>query len=310
MRLIIDTDAGVDDSQAIMMALMHPDASVEAITTVTGNIHVDKVVPNIFTILEVMQAGDIPVFRGAETPLVPGNWHPETAVHGEDGLGNYRKRPPTKRQLEAAPAAIALVDMVNAAPGEYTLIALGPLTNIALACRLDPDFPQKVAKFVFMGGTISAIGNTPNLSAEYNIYCDPESAAVTLDAFSEAMMVSWETTLQHPFLWDQYDALVYRNTPRAEFFRATTLSTIEYLRGIGKVPGYLLPDPLAMAVTLEPDIVQDSSLQYVTVELAGAKTRGQTVIDHFGMTGQAPNVHIVRALDTARVFALYEQMLS
>lgn len=310
MRLIIDTDAGVDDAQAIMMALAHPDAEIAAITTVTGNIHVDHVTRNIFTILEIMQAGDIPVFRGAEKPLVPGNWHPETQIHGEDGLGNYRKRPPTSRQLEALPSALALVQMVDAAPGEYTLIALGPLTNIALACRLDPDFPAKVGKFVFMGGTIAAMGNTRNLSAEFNIYCDPEAAAVALDAFAEMSMVSWETTLQHPFTWEQYDALVYRSTPRAEFFRDTTLATVEYLRRFRAVPGYLLPDPLAMAITLEPDIVQASDFQPVTVELTGTRTRGQTVIDHFGLAGQDPNVHIIQALDTARVYALYEHMLA
>lgn len=293
-----------------MLALNQPDVTIEAITAVTGNVHVDWVTKNVFTVLETMQAGDIPVFRGAEQPLVPGSWRPETQVHGNDGLGNLRKRPPTQRILEAEPAALALIRLANASPGELTLIALGPLTNIALACRLDPTFPQKIKHFVFMGGTISAMGNTPNLAAEFNIYIDPEAAAVTLAAFPAATMLSWETTLYHPFTWEQYDALVFKATPTAQFFRETTMATVEYLRKFDQVPGYLLPDPLAMALVLEPEIVQESSFQHVRVELTGSHTRGQTVIDHFGLTGQAPNVHIVTKLDTAAVYAMYERVLS
>ncbi len=310
MRLIIDTDAGVDDAQAIMMALAHDRATVEAITTLTGNVHVDHVTRNVFTILDLTGAGDIPVYRGAQQPLVPGNWQPESQIHGEDGLGNYRKRPKTTRQLEPTPAALALVQLADEAPGDYTLVALGPLTNIALACRLDPDFPDKIARFVFMGGTINAMGNTRNLSAEFNIYCDPEAAAVTLDAFREATMLSWETTLRHPFTWEQYDDLAYKNSAHAAFFRDTTIATVGYLRQFSRVPGYLLPDPLAMAITLEPAIVQESEFQHVGVELSGARTRGQTVIDHFGLSGQDPNVHVVTGLDVARVYELYTAMLS
>ena len=92
MRIVIDTDAGVDDAQAIMMALTYPGVTVKAITTLTGNVHVDWVVKNVFAILDVMRA-DIPVYRGADQPLLPGRWQPETNIHGEDGLGNYASRP-------------------------------------------------------------------------------------------------------------------------------------------------------------------------------------------------------------------------
>lgn len=310
VRLLIDTDAGVDDAQAIMLALNHADVTVEAITTLTGNVHVDWVTKNVFTVLDIMGAGAIPVYRGAAQPLVPGNWKPETTIHGDDGLGNYSNRLPTSREVEAEPAAVALVRMANAHPGELTLIALGPLTNIALACRLDPQFCQKIKQFVFMGGTISAIGNTPNLTAEFNIYIDPEAAAVTLAAFPEATMLSWETTLHHPFSWEQYDALVFNATPAAQFLRETTLATVEFLRQIRNVPGYLLPDPLAMALLLEPDIVQSSNFQAVSVELNGSHTRGQTVIDHFGISGQQPNVHVVTQIDTGTVYGLYERLVN
>ncbi len=309
MRLIIDTDAGVDDAQAIMLALAHPGATVEAITTVTGNVHVDWVTRNVFTVLHLM-GSDAPVFRGADQPLLPGKWEPETRIHGQDGLGDYRRRPTITRQVEPEPAAVGLVRLANEAPGEYTLVALGPLTNIALACRLDLEFPKKIKQFVFMGGTIAAMGNTPMVSAEFNIFCDPEAAMIALAAFPESTMLSWETTLRHPFDWEQYDRLTVQSSAAARFFMETTAGTVAFLRRFRDLQGYLLPDPLAMAVALEPDIVQTSEQHYVTVELQGAHTRGQTVIDYFGLLQRDPNVTIVTGLDTQRVFDLFLKMLA
>jgi len=309
VRLIIDTDAGVDDAQAIMMALRYPDVTVEAITTLTGNVHVDWVTRNVNTVLDIM-GSDAPVYRGAAHPLLPGFWKPEVRVHGKDGLGDYRKRPKTNRPVEPEPAAVALVRLANEAPGEYTLVALGPLTNVALACRLDPDFPHKIRHFVFMGGTINAVGNTRNVTAEFNVYCDPEAALIVLDAFPQATMLSWETTLKHPFAWEDYDALTAIPTAAAQFLADTTAGTVAFLRQFDHVPGYLLPDPLAMAVALEPDTIRASAEHYVTVETQGAHTRGQTVIDYMGMLEREPNVAIVTEVNTARVYDLYRQMLS
>jgi purine nucleosidase len=307
--MIIDTDAGVDDAQAIMMALAHSGVTVEAITTVTGNVHVDHVNRNVFTVLEIMQAGDLPVYQGADMPLVPGFWEPEARVHGEDGLGNYQGRPPTQRRLEAEHAANALVRMADESPGELTLIALGPLTNIALACKLDPDFPAKIRHFTFMGGTTSGFGNTRNVTAEFNVFCDPEAALVALDAFPKATMVSWETTIKHAFAWEAYDQLAAIDTPAGRFFRDTTHTTVDFLRQYSQVPGYLLPDPLAMAVTLEPMLIHRSDHHFVTVELQGTHTRGQTVLDFMGTLGRDPNVHVVLDLDTGAVYRMFEDML-
>lgn len=309
MRILIDTDAGVDDAQAIMMALRQPGVTVEAITTVTGNVHVKHVNRNVLTVLDVMGA-DVPVYPGADQPLVPGYWEAESRIHGEDGLGGYHNRPATSRQLETEPAAVALARLANEAPGQYTLVALGPLTNIALACRLDPLFPDKIRQFVFMGGTISALGNTKNVSAEFNAYCDPEAAEIVLAAFAQSTMLSWETTLRHPFSWEQYDALAAIDTPAGRFFRDTTITTVDFLRKFRQAPGYLLPDPLAMAITLRPDLIRESATHYVRVELQGRATRGQTVIDYMGLLGRDPNVTIVTGLDVAGVYALFQQMLA
>jgi purine nucleosidase len=308
VHLIIDTDAGVDDSQAIMMALAHPDVTVDAVTTVTGNTHVGWVTRNVSAILDVMRA-DAPIYRGAERPLIPGYWEPVDLM-GHDGLGNYQRRPAQDRPVEAEHAASALVRMANEAPGAYTLVALGPLTNLALACHLDPDFPHKIGEFVFMGGTIAAIGNTRNLAAEYNMYCDPEAALITLDAFPESTMVPWETALKHPFLWTSFDELAQRPSDAGRFFRETTASTVAFLKQIRPEAGYLLPDPLAMAITLDSTLIRASERHHVTVELHGQHTRGQTIVDHLDLSGHEPKTVIITEIDTDGVYRLFERMLA
>lgn len=309
MRLVIDTDAGVDDAQAIIMALTHPDVTVEAITTVTGNVHVDKVTANVFTTLEVV-GRKTPVFRGADLPLVA-SWHagaPE--VHGGDGLGDWIGRPMPKQCLESEHAVQALIRLVNESPGELTLVALGPLTNIALAIRLDPSFASKVKQFVFMGGTISAVGNTNNITAEFNIYCDPEAAYITLGAFADSTMLSWETTLQHPMSWGIFEQLCATNTAKGRFLKGTTEALVNLIKNFRDNKGYLLPDPLAMAVAIEPGLITKQVRHFVTVELQGRYTRGQTVVDYMGLLQSAPNVTIVTDVDLDGVIKLYRRMLA
>lgn len=306
-RLIIDTDAGVDDAQAIIMALTHPDVRVEAITTLTGNVHVDKVVTNVLTVLEMLNQ-DVPVYRGADRPLLS-EWSAEEQFHGGDGLGDLVNRPALSRQVEAEHAVMALLRLVNESPGEFTLVTLGPLTNIALAVRLDPDFPSKVKEMFWMGGTIRAQGNTPNVTAEWNIYCDPDAAYIALDAFPMSTMLSWGTTVDHPLSWEQFDTLAAINTPQGRFFRDISVKTAAYLKRIPNVPGYLVPDPLTMAIAIEPEIVLAGGVHYVTVELNGMYTRGQTIVDYRGLMGYPANVRVATMLDMNRVYRQFDRML-
>ncbi|HUN06104.1 MAG TPA: nucleoside hydrolase [Aggregatilineales bacterium] len=309
LRLVIDTDAGVDDAEAIMMALRHPAAQVEAITTLTGNCHVDKVVPNVLTVLDMMNAGPIPVYRGAERPLVS-EWFPESEFHGKDGLGDAPGRQPSSRPIEAKHAALALIDLANAHPGELTLVALGPLTNLALAIRLDPALPSKFKAFTWMGGSIRAQGNTPNITAEWNAFCDPEAVQMVLEAFPMTTLLSWEATLDNPLQWDQFDKLCAIESPVGRFHKAITYRTSEFIRQYRASLGFLLPDPLAMAITLEPDLIAESFDAYVTGELQGKHTRGMTVVDHLGRLNHPVNARVVTKVDMAGVYRLFEQMLA
>jgi len=306
-RLIIDTDPGVDDAHAIMMALAHPGVKVEALTVVGGNVGLNHTVANACKILDVIGV-DVPVYAGCERPFL----HPsENAahVHGSDGLGDANL-PPSKRQVEREHASVALVRMANEAPGELTLVAIGPLTNVAVALKLDPALPPKLKRLIIMAGTIHARGNTPNVSAEFNVYADPEAALVVFDAWPQLTMVSWETTVAHGFSTELVQKWMSWQSPRAQFFQQITGKTLAFLEkkyGHSTLYG---ADGLAMAVAMEPDIVQEAEEHYVSVEINGRFTRGQTTVDWDDRTGEQANANIILKVDQDRFVALMEQGLN
>ena len=302
IRLAIDTDPGVDDATAIMAAFAHPEARIEAITTVAGNVSLERTTANVCTILDVLEQ-NVPVYAGCSHPMV-GDVVDAGYFHGADGLGdsNY---PLSPRLVEDEHAVNALIRLADESPGELTLVAIGPLTNVALATRLDPTLPQKYARLVVMGGSVRGVGNVTT-AAEFNAYVDPEAAAVVFDAWPGLTLVSWETTMAHPFSAEQVEVLLSVDSPRAEFFRRITLRSIGVLEQILGRKELLAPDLLAMAVALEPDIVRQVETHYVQVELAGKHTRGHTTVDWFDRTGQEPNVNLVLEMDTERLWKILQ----
>jgi purine nucleosidase len=308
LRLIIDTDAGVDDALALMLALTAPGVEVAAITTVTGNVHVDLVVPNVATVLDLC-AADVPFYRGAELPLLA-EWEAEDPiVHGTDGMGDWPGRVTSARRPQPEHAVLALLDLVNRAPGQYTLVTLGPLTNIALAVRLDPTFPGKLKNWVCMGGTIEGRGNTRYIAAEWNMFCDPEAAAIAFATLPDCTLVSWEATLYNPIPIEEYDRLAALKTARGRFFHGITHATRDFAAGLRGASGFLIPDPLAMAAALDPALIAEQYRAYVAVELNGRYARGQTVIDHEARFGKAPNASIVTRLHMPGVVAQFDRAL-
>lgn len=293
-KLIIDTDAGVDDAQAILMALVHPNTEVVAITMVTGNVPVAAVAKNVPRVLDVCDA-DVPFFVGADMPLVA-PYVDAADVHGGDGLGNAAI-PLSARQAEAEHAVPALIRLINEAPHSYEVVALGPLTNLALAVRLDPTLPDKIKRLVIMGGTIAARGNTTAL-AEFNFYADPEAAQIVLDAFGRhepfPELISWETTLAHVLPWDWYESWCRRGTAGSAFVRQISEGFAARLQAFG-ITHYALPDPLAMAVQLEPSLIERRNDYHTAVELAGQYARGQLMVDYrtWAIDNQPPNLSII-----------------
>ena len=305
-RLIIDTDPGVDDAHAILLALAHPDVKVEAITTVNGNVGLDLTTANALKILDA--AGkDVPVYRGCDRPLV--NRALSAAhVHGEDGLGDCGI-PASKKTAQSEHAVHALIRLANENPGEFTLAAIGPLTNLAAALTIDPDLPSKFKQLVVMGGAIYSKGNTSTVTAEFNIHTDPEAASMVFSSWPMLTLLSWETTLEHVFNRAALDRFFNLGTPRAKFFHDTNQKILTFIRERLGQDMLFAPDGLALAAAVEPGIVKKSEKRYVSVELHGSQTRGQTVVDWYGSTQKAPNTEIILEVDQNRFIQLMENGL-
>jgi purine nucleosidase len=302
-RLVVDTDPGVDDALAIMLAFAHPGVEVEAITVVAGNKGLGQTVANACTILDVLgaSAAATPVFRGCARPLL--GPRVEATSHGTDGLGDCHF-PPSTRPVEAEPAALALVRLANATPGELTLVALGPLTNLAVAMSLDPDLPGKCRRLVARGGAVRATGNMPRPSTEFNASSDPEAAAIVLGQWPGATLVPWETVMHAIVGMDRVREIWSATGARADFARKITARRPALVQEHFGLSGMFVADPVAMAVAIDPGIVTRSERRHVTVELDGRHTRGQTTVDWFGFGGGAANVEIVLEIDTDRFWKM------
>ena len=302
-QIVIDCDPGIDDAQAIMMAGMHPDVRIRAITAVAGNVDVDRTTANVLKILDVLESDPIPVYQGAASALVETR-RDASLYHGEDGLGGAGL-PQSTRSVEPIPAALGLIEMGKRHPGELELIALGPLTNLALALRLDPDLPTRYKNLIIMGGAYLAQGNTPNFPAEFNIFADPDAAAVVFECWHGLTMVSWELTVDNaiPFA----DILKFTEKPnlRSKFLKQTMDYSYEVLMETFSREVFYSADAIAMAVMIEPDIVEYAEERYVQIERCGLLTRGMTVVDWTERAGQAANVNIVRKINYQQFFRLF-----
>ncbi len=302
-RLIIDCDPGFDDAQAIMMALRNPKIKVEAITTVAGNVDVDKTTANALKILDALNAPLIPVYKGSRTGLVEPT-KDAAFVHGSDGLGDCGISE-SKRKIETEPAALALIRLAKENPGELTLVAIGPLTNLALALRLEPDIHKLYKELIIMGGAYLAQGNTENLPAEFNLFADPDGAYVVFDNWPDFTMVSWEATVDHGIPFDTYIPLFELNTQASTFIEKITKNSHEIIKNVFGSDSSFAADPLAMAVAIDPDIILESEKRYIEIERYGRISRGMTVVDWYAQSGKTPNVNIIRKIDMDRFFEMY-----
>lgn len=309
-RIIIDTDPGVDDAQAILMAAAHPTSKIEAILAVAGNVGLEHTVRNALTLTEVVGL-DIPVYAGCNQPLL--HFQEDAAfAHGNDGLGDVGLVP-QRRQVETEHAVAALIRMANESLGELTVAAIGPLTNIALALKLDPALPHKLKRLVVMGGAVTGQGNTSSVSAEFNIYFDPEAAHIVFSAWEEAGLlidlIDWEATMRHGYPEKVVNRWLEIDTPKAQFFNKMTAKGRERSFKTLERGTMFAADPLALAVLLEPDIVTQAEQHYVAIAMNDVATRGQTVVDWNDRLGKRANANIVLAVDDTRFQALMEQGL-
>ena len=300
-RIIIDCDPGVDDAAALLFALSSPELNVEAVTTVFGNGPVDACTANALRILAAAGRADIPVYRGAGRPLLrepnPG-W--ASQVHGTDALGNLAAGPMEWAQgrVEKESAAVELVRRIEGSPGEITVLALGRMTNVALALSLEPQLADRVGEVVVMGGAVFVPGNVSPV-ATANLYEDPEAAAILYQSGARIIQVGLDVCDRVEFSKEQLDRLGRSENPGARLLSAATPFLQGYYRGRGMLAdpeGVRYNDVPAVAYAVNPGWFETRDM-YVTVDYQGPATRGQTVADVRGVTGMEPNATVCLGVD-------------
>lgn len=296
LNLVIDTDTGSDDAVALMLAAVEPRASIAAVTTVAGNVPLDLATRNALYTLELMHADDVPVYAGCDRPLL----RPlETAqwVHGEDGMGDIGLPPP---QGSAAPGhgVDVLRELSEERPGELTLVTLGPLTNVAAALARDPFMLTRYRHTYIMGGAPDAVGNVTAV-AEYNVWADPEAAAMTMGAPGAKTLVGWNVSRHQAVIGDsERSHLEAMDTDLARFTLDINGVLDRVAREYNGLDGFDLPDPVTVAVALDPTIVTRSENVFLSVATAD-ESRGLTYIDRRLSEAPPQNINVVWDVDEA-----------
>ncbi len=324
-KIIMDVDTGIDDSLGLLYVLASPEAELLGIASTAGNVPAPQVATNNLALLELCRAPDIEVTLGADTPLtIPLRTTEDT--HGPQGVG-YVEFPLPPRRLSTRSATQMWVDLVREHPGEIIGLCTGPLTNLALALRIEPRLPQLLGRLVVMGGAFNHPGNTTPTN-EWNVHVDPEAWQEVFAAFSAAppdrrpLVCGLDITETIEMFPEHLNRLADRaeSIPAQEISETDTPGTrskasnpivrfltdavrfyFEFHRHCGQ--GYLahMHDPFAAAVALDPGLARTRAAT-VDVELSGTITRGSTVADWAGMWGRKPNADIVVGTDPAVFF--------
>lgn len=270
-KVVLDVDTGIDDALALLLALNSPELEILACTTVAGNVTVEQTTRNTLAILELAERTDITVAQGAAKPL---NRRLTTATyfHGKYGLGESIL-PEPQIKPSGIPAPYLLSELATRHKGELVVIAVGPLTNLAIAQTLDPAFGRNLKQLVIMGGAVRRAGNaTP--CAEANFYNDPEAAQVVMNSGANIKLVGLDVTGKALLKWSELAHL------KAENLSATSQLGLEllhfYSHRYGANNGAQLHDPLAVGVVIMPELVQTERMQ-VEIETQGKLTRGQSI---------------------------------
>jgi purine nucleosidase len=276
MRVVLDTDPGIDDALAILLALRSPEIELRGITTVYGNVLVDQGTRNALAVLAAVGAEAVEVHRGAERPLLR---RATTAsfFHGADGLGNIRL-PDSPVPPSTQRAAEFLVEAAGDDSDPLTVVAMAPLTNVATACRLDPTWPRRLERLIIMGGAVAVPGNVTPV-AEANVYADPEAAAIVLSSGAPITLVGLDVTMRAALSEGRFRALRGPAIDRVDPFARLAVSLLDYYVAMSVSIGHpdaALHDPLAVAVAFCPELITTRRLR-VEVECQGTLTRGETV---------------------------------
>ncbi len=299
--VIIDCDPGVDDAAALLLAFRSPALDIRGVTTVAGNVGLDKTTLNALKILDLI-GGEVPVHRGADRPMFC-EAIDAADIHGADGLHGIRL-PDTSRAVSGEAAWDAIHREALAAGGALEIIAVGPLTNLGIALAKYGDLPSLLRRIVIMGGSAS-VGNT-TAAAEFNILVDPEAADMVFRCGVPVHMCGLDVTHKSYLTAEEMDRIAALGSPQARFFGEVTRGSVKWAEKYG-VPGGPMHDPCAVLYAIDDSIFTVQEV-WARVELHGRITRGKTVTDLYSDAQREPNITIVTGVDrpafVARVMEL------
>jgi len=318
--LIVDTDGGVDDALALIMALNSPQLDLKAVTVVAGNINVDQAANNVLRVISIVEPDTLPIVaKGCEKPLekLPFN---AAGIHGADGLGEldrFKEADGTPRypQLTTKPSTENAVDLLLKAAQEYgdslTIIVLGPLTNIATAIQKDGATLKKVGRIIIMGGAVTVPGNI-SAAAEFNFFVDPHAAQVVMESGIPLTLVGLDVAMKAPLSRQVLEENLQRRPSKVtQFIADCTEIYMAFYRDNEGFYGCYLHDPLAMAVAIDSSLVTTESL-YMMVETEGRFTTGMSLADRRDRRDEKtnpPNVEACLDVDTERFMQLFAQLV-
>ncbi|XP_075446657.1 inosine-uridine preferring nucleoside hydrolase-like [Ascaphus truei] len=271
--LLVDMDCGIDDAQALMMALAAPEVEILGITCCFGNTTIEHVCRNVLRVLKVCNRMEIPVFRGMSHSIL-GEINPEYSHFGGDGLGDVEDpTSPGLEHLQEEDAVHALIRIINHHQGQISLLATGPLTNLALAVKLDPALPKKLNQLYIMGGNLEGRGNR-TVCAEFNFYLDPEAAYIVMNDFTcPTFIAALEFANDNSLTKEFFKNWVNQDTVKANFMKTITA------KGWPEKKNFVSYDSYAMAAVIDEFIITEYLECAVSVELQGNYTRGMMVLD-------------------------------
>ncbi len=307
-RVIIDTDPGNDDALAILMCLSAPNLTVEAITVCPGNVRYEQEVRNALYLVELGgRAGKVPVHAGMTHPLLNRPYPTATFIHGKDGLGAVSV-PDVKQKVEDEHAVDAIRRIVKRYPGEVLIMALGGLTNVAMALLREPAIAKDIKGVLFVGGKYATPGSAPG----YNVLVDPEAAQIVLSSGAPITMSGGLG--QYSVMTDaDFDHVAAFDTARSRFFMQSNDLRRRFEKEKRGVTGSTNPDPIAVALAINPAVGVKWVQLYMQVELSGEFTRGQLVYGTNIYTGEAtppPNVNLCVEASNAEFKKLVFQTLA
>lgn len=307
-HIILDTDPGIDDALAFILAFNSPELKVEAVTTVAGNVNHTKGHKNAKRLLEFLAVEDVPVCAGAVTPLVKKLGHAEE-FHGKTGLGDSTLPEPTMK-TDPRSAVDIILEKADELGKNLTLVAVGPLTNIAVAILADPMLPEKVDKLVIMGGAFNLTpyghGNA-NSVAEFNIWLDPEAAKIVFNSGISMVAAGLDTTTHPDYRMsrEMFEGIVAKGNRTTDLVNDLCRSLVE------RFNGFSLHDPQAMTYVIDPTMFTTEKYK-VDVECTGELTRGMTVVERrlYRIVKDEANVDVVVKVDADGFLRLIKERIS